>query len=244
MAENGKRVYASYATNLTDEATDSEQMKARLKTAYDAIADTYNAAFTKPDDPVRLSYLNTLLSNLPNTTTQPLRVLELGCGAGVPATKHLLEIQKPVIHVTGNDLSTSQLDLARKNLAAYGERLELVEGDMLGLAFAEQTFDAVTGFYSIIHLPRKEQTLLVGKISKWLKPGGLLLANFAVNESEVNVEEKWLGQDEGWMHWSSWGEEGSMKMLADAGLEIVMRETKQVEGDANFVWLLAKKAGT
>ena len=75
-------------------------------------------------------------------------MLELGCGAGVPATKHLLQVDKPVIHVTGNDLSTAQLDLARQNLQGYEERLKLVEGDMLGLAFPGETFDAVTGFYS------------------------------------------------------------------------------------------------
>lgn len=68
------------------------------------------------------------------------------------------------------------------------------------------------------------------------------MANFAVDESEANVEEKWLGENEGWMYWSSWGEEGSVKMLEEAGLKILMRETKQVEGDANFVWLIAQKA--
>jgi SAM-dependent methyltransferase len=123
-------------------------MKARLKTSYDAVADTYNAEFTTPNDPVRLHYLNLLLSHLSADGQQTASVLELGCGAGVPATRHLLEVEKPVIHVTGNDLSTAQLDLARKNLAGYEDRLTLVEGDMLGLGFEGETFDAVTGFYS------------------------------------------------------------------------------------------------
>ena len=216
-------------------------MKARLKSAYDAIADTYNAKFTKSDDPVRLQYLDLLLNKLGTNTKGTVSVLELGCGAGVPATKHLLEIKNPVIHVTGNDLSTSQLDLARKNLAAYSDRLSFIEGDMTTLSFPHDTFDAVTGFYSIIHLPREEQTQLIRNIVTWLKPGGLLLANFAVDESRKIVEEHWLGEDEGWMYWSSWGEEGSVKMLENAGLEILFKEKKQVEGDANFVWLLVSK---
>ena len=58
------------------------------------------------------------------------------------------------------------------------------------------------------------------------------------------MEEKWLGEDEGWMHWSSWGEEGSVKMLEEAGLTVLLRETKQVEGDANCVWLIAQKAAS
>ena len=217
-------------------------MKARLKNAYDAVADSYNTNFTKPDDPVRLHYLGLLLSHLKSNANKTATVLELGCGAGVPATKHLLELQDPVIHVTGNDLSTSQLDLARKNLAKYNERLTLVEGDMMELSFPEHSFNAVTGFYSIIHLPREEQTRLIDKIATWLKPGGLLLANFAVEESIGNVTERWLDEDEGWMYWSSWGEAGSIKMLENAGFKILAKETKQVEGDANFVWLLAAKA--
>lgn len=216
-------------------------MKVRLKDAYDAIADTYNAVFTKPDDPVRLYYLDLLISRLNRGSEDAVKVLELGCGAGVPATKHLLNNREPVIHVTGNDLSTSQLDLARKNLSEYEDHLTLVEGDMMALSFPDACFDAVTGFYSIIHLPREEQTQLVDKIARWLKPGGLLLANFAVDESKATIMERWLDEEKGWMYWSSWGEAGSVKMLEDAGLGILMKEKKQITGDANFVWLLAKQ---
>lgn len=197
--------------------------------------------FAKPDDPVRISYLDVLLSHLQPRTEDAVKVLELGCGAGVPATKYLLDIKQPVLHVTGNDLSTSQVDLARKNLSGYADRLILVQGDMMALSFPDRSFDAVTGFYSIIHLPRDEQNQLVSKIAGWLKPGGLFLANFAVDDSKATVMEKWLNEEKGWMYWSSWGEAGSVKMLEDAGLEILFRETKQITGDANFVWLLAKQ---
>jgi SAM-dependent methyltransferase len=240
MAENGLRMQLWPSTH-TNIPTVPDDLKARLKSSYDAIADTYNANFTKPDDPVRLHYLGLLLSQLSNNVEDTASVLELGCGAGVPATKHLLEFKNPVIQVTGNDLSTSQLDLARKNLAEYSDRLILIEGDMTTLSFPNRTFDAVAGFYSVIHLPREEQTQLVRNIATWLKPDGLLLANFAVDVSSKIVEENWLGKDKGWMYWSSWGEEGSLKMLKDAGFRILFRETKQVEGDANFVWLLAER---
>ncbi|KAH6622484.1 hypothetical protein C7974DRAFT_398378 [Boeremia exigua] len=112
---------------------------------------------------------------------------------------------------------------------------------MMTLSFRDQSFDAVTGFYSIIHLPREEQTQLVNQIVRWLKPGGLFLANFAAEQSESTVLENWLNEDKGWMYWSSWGEAGSVKMLEDAGLGVLFRETKQVTRDANFVWLLAEK---
>lgn len=218
-----------------------DNVKSRLKASYDAVAYTYADRFTEADDPIRLGYIDLLVSRLRTNGRKEATFLELGCGAGVPATRHLLKVNNPVIHVTGNDLSTTQLSLARENLAEHKDRLTLLEGDMMALSFPEQTFDAVTGFYSIIHLPRKEQTQLIRKIATWLKPNGLLLANFAVEESEGGVEERWLNHDEGWMYWSAWGETGSVKMLEDAGFEILVRETKQNEGDANFVWLLAKK---
>lgn len=239
MAEIGRR--NDSATKVLAEChVAPNDMKARLKSSYDAIADIYADSFTSPDDPVRLHYLGLLISRLQSSVADTASVLELGCGAGIPATKHVLSVEEPLIHVTGNDLSTAQLALARENLAKYNDRLTLIEGDMMSLAFPPATFDAVTGFYSIIHLPREEQTQLIRSIVRWLKPGGFFLANFAVDESSGNIEERWLGQDEGWMYWSAWGEEGSVTMLEEAGLEILLREKKQVEGDANFVWLLAK----
>ncbi|KAF3029153.1 hypothetical protein E8E12_000353 [Didymella heteroderae] len=180
---------------MTDNAPDG--IKARLKEAYDAIADTYNAVFTKPDDLARINYLNVLLSHIQHDAGDTVEVLELGCGAGVPATKYLLDIKEPEIQVTGYDLSTSQLDLARKNLSGYEDRLTLVEGDMTILSFPDRSFDAVTSFYSIIHLPREEQTQLIDQIAGWLKPGGLLLANFAVDESKATIMEKWLDEEKG-----------------------------------------------
>src|SRR5689334_11157170 len=106
-----------------------------MKASYDAIAPTYNKKFTRPNDPVRLEFLTRLRTLLQSRNLGTANVLELGCGAGVPATKFFLDIEDPVCHVTGNDMSTTQLDLARENLSVYGERVTLVQGDMLSLSF-------------------------------------------------------------------------------------------------------------
>lgn len=216
-------------------------LKARIKASYDAIAETYNAVFTTPNDTLRLDCLGRLLAKLSSHDTA--KVLELGCGAGVPATKYLLDSPSPVFHITGNDISTTQLNFARTNLSAYEDRLTLVEGDMMSLSFPPASFDAVTGFYSIIHLPRDEQTQLMVKIAEWLKPGGYLLGNFSVDALPTYQENKWLGHEKGWMFWSSWGEEKSVDMVEKAGFKIEFRETKQADGDVAFVWILARKVG-
>ncbi|KAF2643623.1 S-adenosyl-L-methionine-dependent methyltransferase [Massarina eburnea CBS 473.64] len=179
-------------------------IKRRLENAYDAIAPKYNETFTTKDDPVRLGYLNRLLDLLKSPERKDAKVLELGCGAGLPGTKRLLENEAPKMHVIGNDLSSTQISLARNNLGDFGERLELRQGDMMDLSFPESSLDAVVGFYSVIHLPRAEQTELVERIAKWLKPGGLFLANFSKEESANVVNSTWLGEEKGWMYWSGW----------------------------------------
>lgn len=223
-----------------------QDMKARLKSAYDAIAPTYNSKLGTVLDHIRLDYLTRLLTLLTATKQNDAKVLELGCGAGMPSTKTLLEHPNPKAHVIANDLSTTQIALAQENLKEFVDqrRLELVQGDMLALDFPDSTFDAVTGFYSIIHLPREEQTQLIQKIARWLKPGGYFLANFAQEELEHAVMEEWLGEKEGWMYWSAWGTEGSLKMIEEAGLEVVVKEVRESDVDATFLWVIAKKGGS
>jgi ubiquinone/menaquinone biosynthesis C-methylase UbiE len=67
----------------------------------------------------------------------------------------------------------------------------LIQGDMLALAFAPESFHAVLGFYSIFHLPKEEQALMFEKIRGWLKPGGWLLVNFRFEEGDI-TREGWI----------------------------------------------------
>ncbi|KNG44779.1 methyltransferase domain-containing protein [Stemphylium lycopersici] len=237
---------------MTDQL--STNLKARIKASYDAIAPKYAQEFTNPDDELRLDYLNRLLTLLQSSANNKnnndskaptASVLELGCGAGIPATKILLSSTNPTINVTGNDISTTQLTLARTNLSEYSNstRLTLLDGDMLSLAFPPASFNAITAFYSIIHLPRAEQTQLVSKIADWLKPGGYLLANFSAAAMENLEKETWLGHERGWMFWSGWGEQGSVAMVEEAGFKVLVREVRKAVGDEAFVWVLARKEG-
>jgi SAM-dependent methyltransferase len=221
-----------------------EDLKVRLKASYDAIAPKYNE-WTIPHSTHRLNYLNKILHLLPLADpSQSVNVLELGCGCGLPVTQKLLSY--PNISVTANDLSSTQVDLARSNLLgdpvdnATAARLVLNEGDMTALSFPEASLDAVLAFYSIIHLPRTEQEELLKKVAGWLKPGGYLLANFAVEEIEGLVMDQWL-DEKGWMYWSSWGEKGTVELTKRLGLEVVTGQVEEDAVDASFLWMIAKK---
>jgi len=174
-------------------------------------------------------------------------VLDLGCGAGVPCTQLLAS--QPNIHVTGCDISSTQLALAAEKLPAG--KVKLIQSDMMNLEFADSTFDVVVAFYSIIHVPRGEQPILLKRIGKWLKPGGWFLSNFLAEGEDTVVEQKWLGEEKGWMFWSGWSPDRSAAMVEETGLELRINEaTGTVERDAlnagiitvPHLWVLAQKS--
>ena len=79
------------------------------------------------------------------------------------------------------------------------------------------------------------------RVHGWLAPGGLFVANFAAEEMESSVMDKWLEHEDGWMFWSGWGAEGTIKVFEEVGFEILSKEIKEDVVDASFLWLLARK---
>jgi Methylase involved in ubiquinone/menaquinone biosynthesis len=172
-----------------------------------------------------------------------MSVLELGCGAGVPCTQLLASHE--YIDVTANDISDTQIAMAKVRLP---QSVNLIQGDMMGLKFSQEHFDAVTAMYSIFHLPRSEQTLILRRIWDWLKPGGQLLANFPETGFASSSDQYWLGGTKGAMHWSGWGRDEMRRILKVIGFEIVIdevvvdsEEENGVSRSVAFHWILAKK---
>lgn len=71
------------------------------------------------------------------------RVLEFGIGAGAAAL--CLAARVPELHLTGLEITSLYVDLARRNAAAAGVELTLVEGDVAAMpaALTAQSFDQV-----------------------------------------------------------------------------------------------------
>ncbi|KAI1821965.1 S-adenosyl-L-methionine-dependent methyltransferase [Xylaria intraflava] len=220
-----------------------ENLKERVKDSYDAIAAKYNE-WTVPHYKYRTRYLEQALSRL--SKSEGLAFLELGCGSGVPVTKGLLA-HPGVAKVVANDLSDTQLAIARGNLVHTPDdarRLTLLPGDMSSLDFQDGSFDLVAAFYSFVHLPRAEQAVLFERVARWLRPGGYLVANFGRQDKEVMVQPKWL-DEKGWMFWSGWGEEATLGKIRDAGLEVVVAEvvtdSSADVSDSSFLWVIARR---
>ncbi|KAF7553118.1 hypothetical protein G7Z17_g3860 [Cylindrodendrum hubeiense] len=213
-------------------------IKEKIEKTYDIIAADYNV-WTERNTGTKTHFLSKLMELLPTNQEAPISVLELGCGAGIPATKLLLS--NPNTAVVANDMSAAQLGLAKKNLEdCGGDRVTWNQGDMMKLSFADNSLDAVAAMYSIIHLPRDEQTAMVSNIAKWLRPGGHLLANFMSTEAEASINPSWQA-DDGWMFWSGWGPERTLEAIKAAGLKVLESELRGDPGDSIFLWVMAVK---
>ncbi|OAL53768.1 methyltransferase domain-containing protein [Pyrenochaeta sp. DS3sAY3a] len=241
---------------MAESKKEPQDVKARIAASYDQIAQVYFDTFKNAEDTLRIEFLNRMFALLASSsdgeTKQPLEatsndpptattLLELGCGNGIPATLHALQHASPPLHVTANDISPTQLSLAATNLAAYTDRLTLVPGDMTALSFPPHSFTLITAFYTLIHVPRAEQPGLLAKFAEWVRPGGYLLANFAVEESEAQVQNEWMGERGAWMFWSGLGEEGSVRAVEGVGFEVLVRERRRASRDAEFVWVLGRR---
>jgi len=152
-----------------------------VREGYDRIAERYAAWAAGGRADERARYAAVLLDGLPEGAA----VLELGCGAGGPTTRALAAR----FTLTGVDLSERSVALARENIP----RATFVRGDMTALDFPPAGFDGVAAFFSIIHVPREEQSGLLGKVAKWLRPGGLFVASFGVSGTAAGHEDDWLG---------------------------------------------------
>ncbi len=195
--------------------------------SYDRMAERYLRWSLSIDDDARRLMTSKLVSLLPPGA----RVLDLGCGAGVPTTRELAAR----FTVTGIDISARQIELARENVPDA----TFIRGDFSEADFAPASFDGVVALYSIIHLPRERHDDLFSRIARWLAPGGLFLAVLA-GEDSPGWRGEWLGEP---MFFSGHDAETSLRLLAAAGfdlLETQVRVTHEPEGDAHFLWMLAR----
>ncbi len=97
---------------------------------------------------------------------QKLEILEAGCGTGLLLSR----LQPYAARAVGVDLSRGMLKLAKKR------GLEVVQGSITALPFADASFDVVYSFKVLAHIKDIEQGL--AELGRVLRPGGTLCAEF------------------------------------------------------------------
>jgi SAM-dependent methyltransferase len=194
---------------------------------YDEIGETFSEWKGRIVGDPRAAWRGELVSRLP----QGARVLDLGCGDGVPDTKLLSER----FHVTGVDVSPEQV---RRATAAVPSA-EFVCADFTELELPQGSFDGVAGFYSFNHVPRDLLGPLFRSIRGWLVPGGLFLTALGTSNEEGWIGE-WLGAR---MFFSSYPPLTNSRLVEQAGFELLRDEVVdflEPEGEAVFQWILAR----
>jgi ubiquinone/menaquinone biosynthesis C-methylase UbiE len=172
-----------------------------------------------------------LLDRLANSLSKDAKILDLGCGTGIPFDKYLVELG---FKLTGVDFASNHIISARKNVP----NATFIKSDFSKLDFGIQKFDAIIAFYSIFHIPREEQQELFKKMNSLLVDGGLILVTLATSDSE-DINENWTGAP---MAWSQYSPTKYKVMLTQAGFIIAHDEYEGQPSDAEYHWwVLARK---
>lgn len=201
-----------------------------VRRGYDQISYTYRADAEDESAAQYHAWLDELLPLLARADGARPRVLDLGCGCGIPVARRLAQ----TCAVTGVDLSPVQIERARR----LAPGAEFLCADMSALRFTPDQFDAVVAFYAIIHLPLAEQPGLFQAIYGWLRPGGLLMATVG-SGAWTGTEDDWLGGGAA-MYWSHTGEAEYREWLEATGFRLL--NTRFIpEGSGGHLLVLAQK---
>jgi cyclopropane fatty-acyl-phospholipid synthase-like methyltransferase len=194
---------------------------------YDRVADEYAALESAHVPWPRLGRVKAFIAGLPDGS----RVLDLGCGNGVPATRVIA--QRHV--VTGVDISPEQIARAKSNIPAASFHC----ADAREIDFAQGSFDAVVALYLIDNIPAQDYPSLFRKLAGWLKPGGRILL-CAEPGNDPGRTYEWLGVP---MFINTLPASEVAAMLEDASLRVLETDSEtQLEGgrEIEYVWFVAE----
>ncbi|WP_338700061.1 class I SAM-dependent methyltransferase [Streptomyces sp. Q6] len=180
--------------------------------AFDAIGGRYDEAF--PHKEGQLAAVERMLDGLGPAP----RVLDVGCGTGVPTSRQLVDAGARVV---GVDLSAGMLELARKNVP----EAEFHHGDLTDLTAQGPDgvgeFDAVTCFFTLLMLPRAEIPGALRLLHSLLRPGGRLALSMVEADLD-DAEIPFLGNT---IRVSGFLRAELHQVVRDTGFEITGAET-------------------
>lgn len=111
-----------------------------------------------------------VIARIPETAG---RVLDLGMGTGTLAVR--LKQERPQLGVVGIDVDPKILAQAREKVRRSGVEVEIAEGGVDGLPFADGEFDAVVSTLVFHHLTTPLKQRALAEVHRVLRPGGRLV---------------------------------------------------------------------
>ncbi len=176
--------------------------------AFDAIGDRYEVAFPHKEGQIEAGKW------LASALSPGARVLDIGCGTGLPTGRQLADAGLTVV---GIDLSAGMVEHARRNVPeAVFHRHDIADlrpGGPADLGL----FDAAAAFFSLLMLPRREIPYALAAIRELLVPGGL----FALSMVEADVDDfaiPFLGKT---IRVSGYLRDDLRQVVTESGFEVV-----------------------
>jgi 4-hydroxy-2,2'-bipyrrole-5-carbaldehyde O-methyltransferase len=120
-------------------------------------------------------------------TTDPVRLLEIGCGSGI-YVRHAAELN-PHLSALAIDLQDDVVELAARNFRDWrlGDRVEVRQGDLRSLDL-EPAFDLVTMHNNIYYFTDAERVQVLRQARSMLAPGGKLLLTSACQGGHISLD--------------------------------------------------------
>lgn len=191
---------------------------------YDSIVNEY-ATYRSSIDTGEI--LNRFIDALPSPKQGvPLKVLDVGCGTGIPVLKHLAERG---YSVTGLDLSDRMLEAARSNVSDA----ILIKQNMTELNLPQASFDGLVCLHAIIHVPREKHPLVLRRFHDVLRPEGVML--LCTGSEPYEATHEFLGKK---FFFSYESPKKSLDLVEQAGFEVVYDQLLTIGGE-EFYWILA-----
>lgn len=153
----------------------------RQAAAFDAIGERYDDVF--PHKSGQIIATQWMIDRL----APGARVLDLGCGTGVPTAGMLAESG---LEVVGVDVSTEMLALARRNVPTG----RFVAMDLLELDSSLGDFDGVCAFFSLLMLRREDIPRMLRRARAVLRPGAVVAIGMVEGDFDY-VPLTFLGQE-------------------------------------------------
>ena len=170
---------------------------------FDAIGERYDEVFAHKDG--QIAATRWLVERL----RPGARVLDAGCGTGLPTARILADAGCDVL---GVDISETVLALARRNVP--GARFERM--DMATMPVPAGPIDAITAFFSLLMLPRARIESLLQEWAGSVRTGGHIVLSMVEADLD-HVELPFLGQT---LRLSGYPRDQLAEVLQDAGLDI------------------------
>ncbi|WP_258055774.1 bifunctional 2-polyprenyl-6-hydroxyphenol methylase/3-demethylubiquinol 3-O-methyltransferase UbiG [Streptomyces sp. Ru62] len=184
-----------------------EDRRAQAAVVFDALGLAYEQAFAG-SAPHRAS-LRWLVERLAPGS----RVLDVGSGTGRPTAQTLTGAGHRVL---GIDVSPVMVDLAARQVPGAEFRL----ADIRETPLPEDAFDAACAYFSLLQMSRAEQAAVVEKLTRAVRPGGLVALATVPLDLE-DTEGLFMGQP---VRITSFTAEAFTGVAVGAGLTVLAEE--------------------